>query len=565
VQIVVLFLSKVNEQTFKMQHSKFYQLTEQLSKKLHEPVDDISALNQWKTQMIDLIDEISQVKLSSPTINKTSNTSLDPTDWTSARNLAHRMLDTSLDFIQTTRDRYVWQPIPNEIRSTIENESFPEQGQPLSDVCNDILTRVIPYHSGNTHPRFWGWVMGEGTLGGVLADMISSTININAGGRSHCAVLVERTVIQWMRQLFGFPKVDTGGIVVSGTSMATVICMATARQRALNNIRQDGIVNGPHLIVYTSTEVHMCVGKALELLGFGSNAMHLISVDENFCIKIDELKETIKNDRTNGLIPFCIVGNAGTVNTGAFDNLIELSSIAQAENMWFHVDGAFGSLIILDPQRRYLVQGIEQADSLAFDFHKWLHCPYDAGCVLIRDGTQLISTFSVHQAYLAQTDRSYAGDKPWFCDLGTELSRSFRALKVWVTLKEHGCIKLGEKIAENCQQAQYLASLLAKYKDFIRVIHPITLNIVNLRLEPEELNKYNAEFIDEFNNELLNDIQLSGIAIASTTRIHKRLYIRVCIISHRSILEDFDIFVDNLLSMSNIRLQNLNQSTDSVH
>ncbi len=253
------------------------------------------------------------------------------------------------------------------------------------------------------------------------------------------------------------------------------------------------------------------------------------------------------------------------MNTGAFDNLVELSSIAQTENMWFHVDGAFGSLVILDPERRHLVQGVEQADSLAFDFHKWLHCPYASGCALIRDGIDLFSTFSVHQAYLTKEERGCAGDKPWFCDLGIELSRSFHALKVWFTLKEHGTIKLGQKIAENCQQAQYLASLLEKHQHFIHIIRPVTLNIVNFRLEPEELDKSNSKFIDTFNNELLADIQLSGIAVATSTRIHGRLYIRVCIISHRSILEDFNIFVDNLLSLYRIRLQNLNQPTNSVH
>ncbi len=255
----------------------------------------------------------------------------------------------------------------------------------------------------------------------------------------------------------------------------------------------------------------------------------------------------------------------GTVNTGAFDNLVALSSVARAENMWFHVDGAFGSLVILDPERRHLVRSIEQADSLAFDFHKWLHCPYAAGCALIRDGMDLLSTFSVHQSYLAKAERGCAGDIPWFCDLGMELSRSFYALKVWVTLKEHGIIKLGQKIADNCQQAQYLASLLEKYEHFIRLIRPVTLNIVNFRLEPEELDNSNGELIDVFNNELLADLQISGVAVASTTRIYGRLYIRVCIVSHRSILEDFDIFVDNLLSLYRIRLQNLHQPTNSVH
>ena len=295
-----------------MKYSKFYELTEQLSKKLYEPVDDSKSLDQWKTQMINLIDEISQFKLSSTTLNKkTDSTSLDPTNWFSARNIAHQMLDSSIESIQSIKNQPAWQPVPIEIRDAIEHEAVPEQGQELSHVYHDIITHVLPYARGNRHPRFWGWVMGEGTLGGVLADMMTATININAGGCTHSGVLVERTVIQWMRQLFGFPKDDNGGIVVTGTSMATVISMATARRRLLTNVRQDGIVNGPHLIVYASTEAHMCVVKALELLGFGSKALHSISVDDNFCIKIDELKKTIENDRNNGLIPFAIIGNAG--------------------------------------------------------------------------------------------------------------------------------------------------------------------------------------------------------------------------------------------------------------
>jgi len=245
----------------------------------------------------------------------------------------------------------------------------------------------------------------------------------------------------------------------------------------------------------------------------------------------------------------------GTVNTGAFDNLLHLSSIARSENIWLHVDGAFGSLVVLNPERRQLVSGIDQADSLAFDFHKWLHCPYDAGCVLIRDVTHLHSTFSVDQTYLDVTDRGCSTDKPWFCAFGPELSRPFRALKVWSTLKEHGTVKLGEKIGENCQQAQYLVSLLEKHDGIIRIIRPITLNIVNFRFEPNELGNVGAETLDIFNDELVADIQVSGIAVPSTTRIQQRLYIRVAIVSHRSTLDDFDIFIKTLLNLYQIRLQ----------
>ena len=255
----------------------------------------------------------------------------------------------------------------------------------------------------------------------------------------------------------------------------------------------------------------------------------------------------------------------GTVNTGAFDDLAELAAIARSENLWFHVDGAFGSLVILDPQRRHLVRGIEEADSLAFDFHKWLHCPHAAGCALVRDGHDLLSTFSLHQSYLINIERGYAGDKPWYFDLSFELSRPFRALKVWMTLKEHGIRRFGQKIAENCEQAQYLASLLEKHQSFIRVLRPVSLNIVNFRVEPEELSEADAEFIDEFNNELLADIQLSGVAVPSMTRIFERVYIRICIVSHRTMMEDVDLFVESLLPLYRIRLEHSIQVTDRNH
>lgn len=297
-----------------MEHLKLYNLTEEASKKLYEPVHNAEALELWKKQMIHLIDEISQLKLSSTNeLNEKTNTSLDPTDWLSAKDIAHGMLDKSIDSVRTIRDQPVWKQIPQEIRTSIEGEPLPEDGQQLSNVCQDILKYVLPYTRGNTHPRFWGWVMGESTIGGILSDMLMATMNINAGGCTHSAVLVERTVIQWMREVFGFPKSSHAGIVVSGTSMATVVCLATARRRLLTNVRQDGIINGPQLVVYASKEAHMCINKALELIGIGSKLLHLIPVDENFCMKIDELEKMIETDRKNGLTPFCIVGTAGRI------------------------------------------------------------------------------------------------------------------------------------------------------------------------------------------------------------------------------------------------------------
>jgi len=244
------------------------------------------------------------------------------------------------------------------------------------------------------------------------------------------------------------------------------------------------------------------------------------------------------------------------VNTGSFDDFLQLSSIARAEKMWLHVDGAFGSFIILDPQRRHLVRGIDQADSLVFDFHKWLHCPFTVGCVLVHDKTQLQSTFSSPKSYLTVTERISDGDF-LFSDYGPEVSRPCRALKVWLTLKEHGTVKLGQKIADNCEQAKYLVSLLEKHEHIIRILRPISLNVVNFRFEPKELGKVNHELIDMFNRELVKDILTSGIAIVSPWRIRNRIYIRVAILSHRSIHADFDLFMETLLNLYQIRIQAL--------
>lgn len=247
------------------------------------------------------------------------------------------------------------------------------------------------------------------------------------------------------------------------------------------------------------------------------------------------------------------------MSTGAFDDLIKLSEIAQAEKVWLHVDGAFGSLIILDPQRRHLVAGIDQADSLAFDFHKWLHCPYDAGCLLVRDSIDLQLTFSMEQSILAIVRKDSTNDALPFTQLSPDLSRSCRALKVWFTLQEHGIIKLGKKIADNCEQTQYFVSLLEKHEDIIRIIRPITLNVVNFRLEPNELDKTDYELIDTFNTNLADDMQHSGIVYPSTNRIQNRLYIRVCIVSHRSTYEDVEIFVETMLKLYQIRLEKSQQ------
>jgi aromatic-L-amino-acid/L-tryptophan decarboxylase len=273
-------------------------------------------------------------------------------------------------------------------------------------------------------------------------------------------------------------------------------------------------------------------------------------VNAKFSIDIDALQKAIQEDRRAGLQPFCVVGSAGTVNTGGMDDLAALSEICGTEKLWFHVDGAFGAMCTLSEKLRSLVRGVEASDSIAFDFHKWMHVQYDAGCVLVRNGRLHKQAFATHPDYLQHLDRGLAGGGEWFTDLGPELSRSFRALKIWFALKEHGTQRFAEMIEKNCQQAKYLAALVAQNHELELIAEP-TLNIVCFRYRPNGLEE--AE-VDRLNRDIVTELQERGIAAPSTTRIHGKLAIRVAITNHRSLREDFDLLLLSVVAIGAERL-----------
>ncbi len=471
--------------------------------------------------------------------------SLDPADWPQFRQIAHRLLDNCLDRLQGVADGPVWRPVPESVAAELASP-IPRLGLGTEGTARAAERLIAPYPTGNTHPRFFGWVHGSGTAGGMLAEMLAAQLNANVGGREHGAVHVERTVIGWFRDLFGLPEA-AGGLLVSGTSMATVVALAAARNRLAGaDVRKLGIAAAPRpLVAYASSEAHGSAAKALELLGLGRDALRLVPVDTGFRMRPDALAAMITADRTAGRAPFAVIATAGTVNTGATDPIGEIASISSREGLWLHVDGAFGGLQILAPELAANVSGIEQADSIAFDFHKWLHVPYDAGCVLVRDRQALFDTFASRPVYLSGGE-ALAGGEPWFCDLGPELSRGFRALKVWWTLTEHGLDRLGQKIADNCALARQLATRIEP-ESGLELLAPVALNIVCFRalapgLDPAPLDRLNAHIVTE--------LQLRGIAAPSTTRIAGRLAIRVNITNHRTQPADIDLLVDAVLALA---------------
>lgn len=478
----------------------------------------------------------------------TEEQSLDPADWDEFRTLAHSMLDAALDHAEGVSEGPVWTPMPDDVKAALD-EPPPMEPQGTAQVCQDLTRLVLPYATGNTHPRFFGWVHGAGTPGAIISETMAAAMNSNLGGRDHGAIYVERQVIDWVRRLFMFPE-TASGLVVSGTSIATMIALTAARFHKVDyDVRRRGVQPSEgKLVGYASSEAHSCMARTFDLMGLGMDALRSVPADKNFRMDIDALKKAISDDLEAGKTPFCVMGSAATVNTGSIDDLSAIAEVCRENELWFHVDGAFGAIPALSDVLRPRLKGIELADSIAFDFHKWMHVQYDAGFVLIRDEEIHREAFTLRREYLTAAPRGLAAGNPWFCEYGPELSRGFRALKVWFALKEHGVTAIARKVEDNCRQAAYLGDLARDHSQ-LELCAPVDLNIVCFRYivpgaENEKLNKLNAEIV--------MDLQESGIAVPSTTKLGDILAIRVNITNHRTKQSDMDLLVDAIVKAGEV-------------
>ncbi len=471
----------------------------------------------------------------------TSNQSLDPTNWEEARQLMHQMIDDAVDYLSTIRERPIWQPMPAEVQAGFET-TVPKQPSSAEDVYAEFQENILPYPMGNVHPKFWAWYMGSGTLSGALGDFWASIMNPNLGGGNHAANQVEAQVVNWMKEIMGFPATSSG-LLVSGGSMANFVGLTVARNvKAAYDIRQQGFRPNHKMIVYASTEVHSCNQKALELLGMGTCSLVKIPIRRDYTINLEALEEQIQKDRASGLHPICVIGTSGTVNTGAIDDLSALADFCEAENLWFHVDGAIGAIAMLSDIVRPKLSGIERADSVAIDLHKWLHMPFEAACVLVKDGKEHKKTFSLTPEYLAKNTRGIAAGDLWFSEYGLQLSRRFRALKIWMSLKEHGTERFGDMITKNVNQAHYLAELVANSPD-MEQLAPIGLDILCFRYNPGSMT---LEDLNTINKEIKVRLEESGKSAPGYTTLDGRYCIRVAIANHRSRREDFEELLNDI-------------------
>jgi len=461
---------------------------------------------------------------------------LDPENWDEMRTLAHRMVDDAFHHLQTLRERPVWQPIPDAVSAHFQTPA-PQEPEGPEATYQDFVETILPYPMGNTHPRFWGWYMGSGTMTGALADFLAAVMNPNMGGGNHVANLVEEQVINWVKDMLGFPK-EASGLLVSGGSMANFVGLTVARNtKAGFDVRKEGLRTGPALMVYTSAEVHSSVQKALEVLGMGNSSLCKIPVKADYTVDLMALEQTIAQDRAAGHRPICVIGNAGTINTGAIDDLNALADLCRREDLWFHVDGAIGAVAVLAESVKPKLRGIEQADSVALDLHKWMHVPFEAGCVVVRSEKAHRDTFALIPEYLAHETRGVAGGSLWFSDYGLQLSRGFRALKVWMSVKEHGLARFGRMMDRNVEQARYFAGLVEQ-EPTLELMAPISLDIVCFRFNPGGLGE--AE-LNALNKEILMQLHEQDIAVPSYTTLQGRYCLRIAIANHRSTQADFDL------------------------
>jgi aromatic-L-amino-acid/L-tryptophan decarboxylase len=471
------------------------------------------------------------------TLDSRRPVTLDPADWTEFRDLGHRMIDDLVDHLAGIEHRDAWQPVPDEARAALD-QPLPWLGTSAEAVYEDFLRYVRPYPRGNEHPRFWGWVNGSGLPLGILADLLAAGMNPSVGAFESAASLVEQQVLTWLIEMLGFPP-GTSAVLTSGCSMSTIIGLAVARHaRTGVDVRHAGLRAAGPLVSYASVEVHSSVNKAYELLGLGSDTLRRVRVDRDHRMDVDELARLVAADRRAGLQPLAAVATVGTVNTGAVDPLDGVAELCEREGIWLHVDGAFGALAWLVPELRPQLAGMQRADSLAFDLHKWLYLPYDIGCVLVRDAAQHHGTFAHYAEYL-DSGMQWASPATCFPDLGVELTRRFRALKAWMCIKHHGVDMLADQVRLNIAHAAHLESLVVA-SDHLELLADRTLNVVCFRYTERGLS---GSELDLLNQLILDELWASGTAVLSTTRIDGRFALRAAITNHRTRFVDLELVV----------------------
>ena len=412
------------------------------------------------------------------------------------------------------------------------------EGRPLQQLIEECR-KVMDLSRHNGHPRFFGYVASPSTPIGAYGDLIASALNANitCWRSGPAGTEIERMIVRWLGALIGYDG-KSKGLLTSGGSMANMIALMIAhRRKSLVNVSREGLWYAGPMTIYASEEVHMSIPKAADILGFGRDQVRTVACDERQRMRVDLLRQQIQTDLGKELRPFCVVGTAGTVNTGVVDPLNEIADVAAEFDLWFHVDGAYGAPGSLDDQKKPLFAGLERADSVSLDPHKWLYVPVDAGCLLFRNDAAVRAAFSTEEADYIKT-HGYSDDEAFaFWDYGVELSRRFRALKVWLTLQYYGSRRIAQAISEDIALAAYLSESVSNSEDF-ELLAPVELSICCFRYVPR--HGMSDQDLDKLNEKIMETVQKGGRAYLSNATVNGKFALRACITNFRTTKADIE-------------------------
>ncbi len=488
---------------------------------------------------------------------ETRPSSLDMDD-AQLRSLSASMTEVVEEYFRSVSDYPVFPDREHtDALGRFRDAPLPEEGLSVQEIVADCRT-LIDASRHNGHPRFFGYVASPSTPVGAYADLFTSALNSNvtAWRSAPAATEVERTVVGWLSRLVGFGDAAQG-LLTSGGSMANLTALVIAhRSRAGRDIAREGLWNSDApMILYASDQVHLSIPKAADIMGLGRNQVRIVASDAAFRLDVRALREAIERDANRGLKPFCVVASAGTVATGAMDPLADIAEVARENNLWFHIDGAYGAFGAMDERKRPLFDGLASADSLSLDAHKWLYAPLDCGCLLFRDAAQARAAFSPHEADYIKVHEEEEREAFAFWDYGVELSRRARALKIWMMLRYYGTRRLAAAIAEDNALAEYWAEQVRASGDF-ELLAPVELSICCFRYMPpawraqferEASEKESAHLeseLDALNARIMHTVQRGGRAYISNATLGGRFALRACITNFRTTRADVDRTLD---------------------
>jgi aromatic-L-amino-acid/L-tryptophan decarboxylase len=468
---------------------------------------------------------------------------LDPEEF---RRLAHQAVELVVAHLDGMRKRPVYRPMTPTERERLMTGTLPDESESPETIMRRLEACVLPHPMGNGHPRFFGWVNSPPAPLGVIADLLAAALNPSCAGGDHAAIYVEHAAMRWLMELVGFPTSGSMGLLASGASAASLVAIAAARHRAAArhgwNVRDDGLQGvRPRLRLYVSEEGHSCLRKAAEILGLGSASVRTLPVDDAFRMHVGALEAAVRADREGGHLPFCVAASAGTVGTGAIDPLADIADVCEREGLWLHVDGAYGAIGVVDPALAPRYAGLDRADSLVLDPHKWLSVPVECGAVFVRDGRLLRDTFSLVPPYLRTEEGKGFGGAPWLSEYGFQQTRGFRALKLWMVLQHLGRRGIARQVTRHVALARRLAAAVDAAPELERLA-PVELSIVCFRYVPASQRGDDAA-LDALNKRVMEHLQTDGEVFVTNTTVRGRFALRACVLHYATVEADIDALV----------------------